>query len=60
MLAAQAWSPPPRLFHAMDRAFTYSKEARNIRCGGVDHLRLKTAFQLQASETETEKWREIA
>lgn len=44
----------------MDQVLTYSKEARNVRCGGVDHLRLKTAFQLQASETETEKWREIA
>lgn len=44
----------------MDQVLTYSKEARNVRCGGVDHLRLKTALaQLQAYETETEKWREI-
>lgn len=44
----------------LDRVLTYSKEARNVRCGGVNHLRLKAALaQLQAYEAETEKWREI-
>ena len=45
----------------MDRVLTHSKEARNVRWGGVDSLRVKPALgQLQAYGTEMDKRREIA